>query len=50
MSHTVKVKIELKNRQALEQGVLDLGGAALGEGVHRLYAGLEEGFGFTLPQ
>ncbi len=49
MSHTVKLKIELRNKTALGQSVVELKGIVLDEGTHRLYQGNENGFGFTLP-
>ena len=49
MSHTVKVKVELKDCAALARVVIAIGGSVLGEGTHALYAAAEQGFGFTLP-
>lgn len=49
MSHTVKLKVELRNKTALGYSVVELKGSVLGEGTHRLYQGNESGFGFTLP-
>jgi hypothetical protein len=49
MSHTVKVKVELKDRVALARVIVAMGGRVLGEGTHSLFAAAEQGFGFTLP-
>ena len=48
MSHTVKVRVELRDRDSLARAVVALGGEVLGQGTHRLFAGPEEGFGFKL--
>lgn len=50
MSHTIKIQVQLRDKNALGQGVLDLQGVILGEGRHSLYQGSEQGFGFTLPR
>lgn len=50
MSHTVKVKVQLRNKIALGSSVVELQGNVLGDGTHRLYQGAEVGFGFTLPK
>jgi hypothetical protein len=50
MSHTVKVKVELKDKSLLGTAVVEMQGTVLGEGTHRLYQGNETGFGFTLPK
>ena len=49
MSHTISVKVELRNREALESAVMALGGRVLGNGTYHLYGGSENGTGFTLP-
>lgn len=49
MSHTVRVKIQLRNEAALRAAVEALGGRWLGQGVHSLFQGPEEGLGFRLP-
>lgn len=48
MSHTVRVVVQLQNKEALAASVRALEGTVLGDGSHRLYAGAENGFGFTL--
>lgn len=48
MSHTVTVKVELKNREALSFSIGKMGGKILGKGTHRLFQGNVEGFGFRL--
>ena len=50
MSHTVSVKIELRNPATLRAAVETLGGAYLGHGTNRLFDGTEAtGHNFTLP-
>lgn len=49
MSHTVKIRVEVKNKTALAEAVVEQKGTVLGEGTHRLYQASEQGFGFTLP-
>src|SRR4051812_30887861 len=48
MSHTVEVKIELRNREALLQAAKTVGATILGEGTHALYSSREKGFGLKL--
>ena len=48
-SHTVNVKVEYRDLDALESAVGAMGGTVLGHGTHRLYQGSETGFGFRLP-
>ena len=50
MSHTVEIKLELRDKEVLGQSVLKMEGNILGDGSHRLYAGQEQGWGFTLPK
>lgn len=50
MSHTVKVKVQLRNKTALGISVVELQGTVLGDGTHNLYQGQEIGYGFTLPR
>lgn len=49
MSHTLKVKVEVKDAQALATATERVGGTVLGHGTHRLFQGSVEGFGVTLP-
>lgn len=50
MSHTVKVRVEIRDAAVLRLAVERLGGTWLGQGTHRLYrANQETGLGFTLP-
>ncbi len=49
MSHTVRVKIEIRDMEALAAAVADLGGRVLGKGEHRLYQGPVRGLGIQLP-
>jgi hypothetical protein len=49
MSHTTKIKVEFRDKGALSDAVLRMGGKVLGDGQHRLYGGNQVGFGFTLP-
>jgi len=50
MSHTVKQKVDLTNKDALTKAVVKFGGTVIGEGAHRLYQANEEtGFAFNLP-
>lgn len=49
MSHTVKINIELRNREALAAALQAMGAQVYGEGTHQLFAGPEVGFGFQLP-
>jgi hypothetical protein len=49
MSHTVKIKVEMRDRLMLEKVITQVRGTVLGDGVHRLYQGQEQGFGFNLP-
>lgn len=49
MSHTVTVQISFKDPDAATPAIEAIGGKILGQGTHRLYAGAETGFGFTLP-
>lgn len=50
MSHTIKVKVVLKDKKVLGISIIELQGTVLGDGTHRLYQGEEIGFGFTLPE
>lgn len=50
MSHTVTVKVVLKDKQVLGISVQKMEGEVLGEGTHILYSGPEHGWGFTLPR
>jgi len=50
MSHTVTVKIELNDTDALAAAVAQMGGTCLGQGTHKLYSyNSATGFGFRLP-
>lgn len=49
MSHTISVKVEIKDKHALAAAVERLGGRVLGEGTHALYQGSVQGFGLILP-
>jgi hypothetical protein len=51
VSHTVKLEVKLRDRDALAAAVAAMGGTVLGEGVHRMFSGNphETGFGFRLP-
>lgn len=49
MSHTVEVKIELRNKQALAAAVERLNGKVLGEGTYSFGGSQNSGFGFKLP-
>jgi DUF2997 family protein len=49
MSHTVTVKVEYKNKEALAHAVEAMKGRALGEGSHRLFSNTVTGYGFQLP-
>ena len=48
MSHTVTVKVEYRNMNALRAAVEAMGGQWIGEGVHRLFQGPEQGVAFKL--
>ena len=49
MSHTTKMKVKFKDKAILAKAIEAIGGKVLGEGIHRLYGGKEQGFGFNLP-
>lgn len=49
MSHTVTVKIECRDQEALARACLSLGGTVLGAGTHKLYSSEEAGFAVQLP-
>lgn len=49
MSHTISIRIEVKDKNALGVSVVELNGVVLGEGTHSLFQGKEVGYGFTLP-
>src|SRR5579885_1474341 len=49
VSHTTRVRVNLRPGPALEAAVRAVGGQVLGEGSHRLYSSTEQGFAFTLP-
>lgn len=49
MSHTVTVRVEYRNLDALAAAVEALGGTVLGHGQHRLYEGPVTGWGAYLP-
>lgn len=49
MSHTVKVRVALRDKNALGITITKMHGSVLGEGTHQLYQGGEQGWGFTLP-
>lgn len=48
-SHTVKIKVDYRDPDALRSAVLALGGAWIGAGSHKLFERAETGLGFTLP-
>lgn len=48
MSHTVRVRVEMRDRETLGHAVSDVGGTVLGEGTYKLYQNSETGFGFKL--
>jgi len=50
VSHTVSMNVEFRDHEALAEAATRMGGTVLGAGQHRLYAGVEDGFGFTLPK
>jgi len=49
MSHTLKIKVEIKDEQALIASAQKIGATILGDGSHRLYGGVVNGFGVQLP-
>lgn len=50
-SHTVTIKVELKNKEALKSSVEQMNGKFLDEGTHNMYGGQRyTGLGFTLPR
>lgn len=49
LSHTLAVKIEMRDHAALTAAAKVLGGSALGEGSHHFYSSTEQGFGIRLP-
>ena len=49
MSHTLKIKVEIKDETALRTASERTGAKVLGEGSHRLYGGVSNGFGVQLP-
>ena len=50
MSHTIKLEVEIKNRQALIAACQRLGYRIGTEGTHALYASKEEGLAVYLPE
>lgn len=48
MSHTVKMQVNLTNKQAIENACKILGHQYLGDGSHRLFGSTEKGTGFKL--
>jgi hypothetical protein len=48
MSHTTKINVEFRDKDALGAAILALGGQVLGDGSHHLFAGNVTGFGFKL--
>jgi len=48
MSHTLKVKVELKDIESLTRAIKTMGGTVIGQGSYELYSSTEEGFGFKL--
>lgn len=48
MSHTVKVKVNINNFEALARAAEHMGARVLGMGTHRLFAGPVAGFGIHL--
>jgi len=49
MSHVVTIEVAYKDEAVLSDAVKELGGEVLGAGVHKLFSGSVEGFGFRLP-
>lgn len=49
MSHTVKMEVEVKDREAFCAAVVAAGGTIIGEGLHKLYETSEHGLAVTLP-
>ena len=49
MSHTTKINVEFKDKDSLGKAVLAIGGKVLGDGVHHLFSGNVQGWGFNLP-
>lgn len=49
MSHTVTVRVEYRDLDALAAAVVTLGGKVLGQAAHRLYEGSVYGWGAQLP-
>lgn len=49
MSHTVTVRVEYRDLDALSAAVVALGGTVLGQGEHQLYQGTVSGWGAQLP-
>ena len=48
MSHTLKVKVEVKDETALATAAGRMGATVLGQGTHHLFAGDVRGFGVKL--
>lgn len=48
MSHTLQVRVEYRDKQALASAVEKVGGTVIGDGCHYLFAGEETGWGFRL--
>ena len=48
-SHTVRIRVALKDEAALKAAVLAMGGTFIGQGSHRIFDGSYLGLGFTLP-
>jgi hypothetical protein len=49
MSHTVRVQIEFRNREALLAAVQRLNWRVLGEGSYKLFSSTENGLGIQIP-
>jgi len=49
MSHTVKVRVEVRDHAALAAAARAMGGTVLGGGTHQLYQGPVDGFAVQLP-
>lgn len=48
-SHTVSVKVEYRDPEALGRAVIAMGGQVLGRGTHKLFERPESGYGYQLP-
>lgn len=49
-SHTAKINVQYKNREALIRAAHQLNARILGEGNHKLYQGTYQGFGIHFPE